>query len=168
MELHDPQRGTQAAAAQPPTEEFAAVIAAKVECHLRAGHFAIAVRVIEQAEREWAEELQEQTRQLARSPEQWLDRPLLDFGLQVRIVNTLERFGVGTMREALAYLNEHDIIPQIGPHAREEVWQAARERRITIERKLPLVPGGAKPRETTMRDRKWNWGRDALGSPENT
>jgi len=141
---------TNARRVDPPSSEFAAMVAAKVECHLRAGHFAIAVRVIAQAERDWAEELRERARQLVRSAEEWLDRPLPEFGLLVRTVTALEEVGCHTMREALTYLNSGKPITNFGPKSADEVWAAAKQRRITIERRyVPLKPGGWRDRTHT-------------------
>lgn len=132
MKLHT-EPGTIASsctATHVPPEALIALTIGKIECHLRNGNWAIAQRVLLHAEQEFADSLAAP----ARTPQQWLDSHLAEFGLPVRIVNVLEEAGHETMRRALEFINSGDDLQNFAYLQAEQVWEAAASKGIVFPR----------------------------------
>lgn len=133
MKLHtepDTRIANSCTATHVPPESLIALTLGKIECHLRNGNWAIAQRVLAHAEQEFAASLSAP----ARTPQQWLDAHLAEFGLPVRIVNVLEEAGHDTMRRALAFISSGAFIPNFAYLQAEQVWEAAASKGIKFRR----------------------------------
>lgn len=128
---------TRVAADQPPSAEFVAAVLARVEVHIAAGNWAIAVRTIEAAMLEWQEVRTEHQAARHRLPTQWLRRPLHEMGLSLKLTNAFERAGAVNIGDVLKIAADPARRPEgVATSGIEEIRAAARKLGLT----LPPVP----------------------------
>lgn len=132
-----PEYEARAAADHPPSAEFVAAVLARVEIHVAAGNWAVAVRTIEASMLEWQELQREHKAAKRRLPAQWLRRPLHELGLSTRLTNAFEDAGAETIGDCLTMAADPDSRPVgVAETGLEEIHRAARRLGLT----LPTAP----------------------------
>ncbi len=126
--------GNRATADSPPSAEFAEMILARVQIHVQAGNWSIALRTIRTAATEWQELVREQLAAGRRTPAEWLARPLHELGLPSRSTNALEDAGCVTIADGLAMVADRALWPpDFGEFRVDEVRCAARRLGLSVK-----------------------------------
>lgn len=121
----DPSNNHSICAASRPSEEIIQFASRAVEIHLRNGNWQCAANALRRAFSDFQDEQAEARARLSRTPAQWLDLPIAELEIPVRLANALELAGAVTIREALALINSGVNIPNFGVESTETVWAAA-------------------------------------------